>query len=805
MRKPGAIILVLAATNLFGCRSEKPDPGRYPVIPFPQELEAGSGSFVLGEGTRIVLFAGEDPELRAILDRWAEDVRAATSLPLPVVFDAGGEDTDAILVHLEEGGDGIGTAAVPAGQGLPGIAAESYKLDVRRGGVTLEASALPGIFYGLETLGQLIATGENDSSPGFAIPAVGIDDAPRFRYRGMHLDVGRHFFPVSFVKRYLDFLAAYKMNVFHWHLTEDQGWRIEILGFPRLTEVGSCRAETILEKNFDPYIGDGTPYCGFYTQDEIREVVEYARKRFITVIPEIEMPGHSVAALAAYPELACTPGPFEVSTRWGVTEDIYCPKEETFAFLEEVLTEVMALFPSPYLHIGGDEAPKDRWEESEIAQEVILREGLADEDELQSWFARRIESFLNAHGRNLVGWDEILEGGLAPNATVMSWRGTAGGTDAARQGHDVIMTPNSYVYLDYYQGDTIQEPLAIGGFSPLEKVYAFEPVPQDLSRREVAHILGAQGNVWTEYMATTEYVEYMILPRMLALSEVVWSPRDVRDWGSFFLRLPAHLTRLDGMGANYRIPDVFGLEGDQLTLADTVVVALAAPVEDGAIRYTLDGTEPGPGSPRFVGPFTMGVDQRGVEVAARVVLPDGRAGAVRRTRFRRAHLARPTPLPRGERAQGLVGRVLPGEFPSVDSIPSPGSPAAFAGSAAAVPRVTLPPAAPRQSFGMILDGFLRVPRDGIYTFFLSSDDGSRLSVAGEVVVDHDGYHSMSEKQGQAALRRGWHAVQVLFFQGGGGAGVKLEVAGPGMTRREVPAYWFAHSPDAGSLVERDRQ
>jgi hexosaminidase len=368
----------------------------------------------------------------------------------------------------------------------------------------------------------------------------------------MHLDVGRHFFPVEFIKRYIDLMAMYKMNRFHWHLTEDQGWRIEIKKYPRLTEVGAFRRETILEKNFDPYVGDGERYGGFYTQDEVREIVAHAQTRYITVIPEIEMPGHSVAAIAAYPELACTDGPFDVSTIWGVHEDIYCPKEETFTFLEDVLLEVMDLFPSTYIHIGGDEAPKARWEESDVAQEVISREGLADEHELQSYFIRRIETFLRAHGRKLIGWDEILEGGLAPEATVMSWRGFGPGMEAARQGHDVIMTPTSVTYFDYYQADPESEPLAIGGLITLEDVYAFEPVPDSLSWNEGQHVLGAQANVWTEYMKTTDYVEYMVFPRMLALSEVVWTPAKKRDWDFFVSRLPSNFELLDRYGVNYR-------------------------------------------------------------------------------------------------------------------------------------------------------------------------------------------------------------------------------------------------------------
>jgi hexosaminidase len=592
------------------------------------------------------------------------------------------------------------------------VEAEGYELEVSPRRVTLVAGDYPGIFYGLETLSQLVTRTPDPDPGGWIIPSVDIDDVPRFPYRGLHLDVGRHFFSVDFIKRYLDILAAYKMNVFHWHLTEDQGWRIEIQGYPRLTEVGSCRSETIVEKSFDPYVGDGTEYCGFYTQEEIREVVAYARDRFIMVIPEIEMPGHSVAALAAYPELACTEGPFQVATRWGVTRDIYCPREETFEFLQNVLTEVMELFPSPYIHIGGDEAPKDRWEESEVAQEVIRREGLADEDELQSWFIRRMEAFLNEGGRSLVGWDEILEGGLAPNATVMSWRGEAGGIAAAQQGHDVIMTPNSHLYLDYYQGDTIQEPLAIGGLSPLEEVYAYEPIPQELTAMEARHVLGAQGNVWTEYMKTTDYVEYMVIPRLLALSEVVWSPRASREWKHFSRRLPRHFGRLDAMGVNYRIPDVTGLESDRLTLEDWTPIDLRAPVEGGEIRFTMDGTDPGPESPLFNGPFSVALDGEGVEVAARVVLSDGRMGAIRRATFKMAGMAPATSLPGTRRGQGLRATVVPGAFASVKEFPPSGGGEASAES---------PPPTPSEDPGMGPGGELRHHLPGLHPGTLARD------------------------------------------------------------------------------------
>tara|TARA_B100001146_G_C16177015_1_gene432823 strand:+ start:299 stop:1939 length:1641 start_codon:yes stop_codon:yes gene_type:complete len=532
-------ICVVAAGLSSACST----PRNPSVIPQPVQMEVGRGIFDLDADTRIVL-TNPTNEVQQLTESWARPIRATSGFNLQLVDTPSDAPSNTITLRLSR------DASHPA---------EGYRLNVTSDVVTVEAKTPAGLFYGLQTLTQLLSGGH---SSGWSVPVVQIVDAPRFAYRGMHLDVGRHFFPVAFVKKYIDLLAMYKMNKFHWHLTDDQGWRIEIKKYPKLTEIGAYRKETVVGKNFErfdrPYVGDGQPHGGFYTQDEVREVVAYARARYIDVIPEIEMPGHATAALAAYPELACTDGPFNVPTTWGIFEDVFCPKEETFQFLEDVLTEVIALFPSQYIHIGGDEVLKVRWKESELAQEVITREGLADEDELQSYFIKRIESFLQAQGRRLIGWDEILEGGLAPDATVMSWRGMEGGIEAARQGHDVIMTPTSHTYFDYYQGDPVQEPLAIRGLTPLEKVYGFEPVPETLSAEDAAHILGAQGNVWTEYMATTDHVEYMVFPRMLALAEVVWSPQELRNWEDFVQRLPAQLQHLDTLGVNYRQPEVGG-------------------------------------------------------------------------------------------------------------------------------------------------------------------------------------------------------------------------------------------------------
>jgi hexosaminidase len=435
---------------------------------------------------------------------------------------------------------------------------EGYTLDVSSKRILITGDDISGLFYGIQSLRQLLPVELEDAKKAKAlssvkIPAVYIRDYPLFSYRGMHLDVARHFFDVDFVKRYIDLMAMHKFNTFHWHLTEDQGWRIEIKKYPRLTEIGAWRKETLIGHGArPPFEYDGIPYGGFYTQDQIKEVVAYAAARHVTVIPEIELPGHAIAALAAYPELGCTGGPYEVVTRWGIFEDAFCAGNEvTFEFFENVLSEVVELFPSQYIHIGGDECLKNRWKECPKCQERKATEGLADEHELQSYFIHRIEEFLLTKNRNIIGWDEILEGGLAPNATVMSWRGLQGGIEAARMGHDVIMTPVNYCYFDYYQADPETQPLAIGGYLTLKQVYSFNPIPAELNETEAKHVLGGQANVWTEYIKTPEHAEYMVFPRAVALSEILWSPRSKQDFDDFSSRLDVHKKRLDVLNVNY--------------------------------------------------------------------------------------------------------------------------------------------------------------------------------------------------------------------------------------------------------------
>ena len=512
------------------------------LIPQPRKVELQTGKHRLTPEFRIGVESRQFAQLGKYL---RSRLILATNYDFDVVVGEGWSKVSGLRLHIDE-------------RLLDTLGEEGYRLTVSKRNAEFLAATPTGLFYAIQTYCQLLPPeiGAKSVQRGidWVAPCIKIEDVPRFGWRGMMLDSGRHFFSVDAIKAFLDQMARHKMNRFHWHLTEDQGWRLAIRAEPKLTEVGARRSETPILS--DRNNGDGQPYGGFYSQEDVREIVAYAAERHIMVIPEIEMPGHCQAALAVHPELSCTGGPFEVATRWGVHRDVYCAgTDETFHFLARVLTEVHDLFPAPYIHIGGDECPKDRWKDCERCQKRIADEGLEDETELQAWFIQRMEAWLNARDRQIIGWDEILEGELAPNATVMSWRGVQGGIAAAKQGHDVIMSPTSHCYLDYFQSkNTEGEPPAIGGYLPLRNVYAFEPIPVELTEDEAQHILGAQGNVWTEYIATPEHMEYMSWPRGCAIAERVWSAKDVRDFDEFSVRLEAHLARMKVLGVNFRAP-----------------------------------------------------------------------------------------------------------------------------------------------------------------------------------------------------------------------------------------------------------
>jgi hexosaminidase len=513
--------------------------GDIALIPYPRRLKRREASWELKEAAALQASTGLAGELAYL----AGILRRATGFPVPV-------------------SESVSTAAIRLSlrSELEILGREGYRLEVGESGVELQAASATGIFRGIQTLLQLFPPSIYGTGPRagakWLLPQIEIEDAPRFSWRGAMLDCSRHFRPVAFIRKFIDELAYHKLNVFHWHLTDDQGWRIEIKKYPRLTEIGAWRKGTWLGHREGASRHDGIPHGGYYAQEDVREIVRYAAERHITIVPEIEMPGHAQAAVAAYPELGCTDQPVEVWTEWGVSENIYRPDEKVFRFLEDVLTEVLELFPSTFIHIGGDEAAKRQWDESPDIQALMKAAGVKDSHEMQSYFIRHFDTFLAKRGRRLIGWDEILEGGLAEGASVMSWRGMEGGLAAAQQGHDVVMTPTSHTYLDAYQSRATDcEPLAIGGFVPLETAHAFEPVPPELPADKARHILGMQGQLWGEYIPTVEHLEYMAFPRLAALAEVGWCDLPRRDFAAFRRDLSLHLKRLDIRQVRYRSLD----------------------------------------------------------------------------------------------------------------------------------------------------------------------------------------------------------------------------------------------------------
>ena len=589
-------LIILACAFVFGsCQPTKTfKESELALIPQPQKMVLGESSFKFGKETKLVV---ENAEQQAIAAQLAGLFEKAAGLKLTIsVGDS--EGSDQVFFKTE-----------------PSMSAEGYSLEVFKNRIQIQAAKPAGFFYAIQTLRQLlpaeIESAQNQPKVEWLVPVIAISDQPAFKWRGFMLDVSRHFFPKEDVLKMIDYLALHKINTLHLHLVDDQGWRIEIRKYPKLTEVGAWRVDRE-DKHWNSRAkqeaGEKATYGGFYTQNDIKEMVIYAQSRYIDIVPEIEMPAHVTAALAAYPQLACTKGPFTVLPGgvWPIT-DIYCAgKDSTFLFIEDVLTEVMDLFPSKYMHIGGDEATKTEWEKCPLCQKRIKVEGLKNVGELQSYFIKRIEKFVKSKNKVLLGWDEIIEGGLPAEATVMSWRGIKGGIEAANLGHDVVMTPTSECYFDYLQGPMDQEPLGIGGYLPLSKVYAFNPLPQELSAEGAKHILGAQGNLWTEYVPNLKHAEYMAFPRIAAMAEVLWSPKEVRNWESFSRRIQTFFKRYDQMGINY---SKSAYKVSAKTQFDAVkkqlAVSLSSELAGVEIHYTIDGSEPTMQSAVYTNPILL--------------------------------------------------------------------------------------------------------------------------------------------------------------------------------------------------------
>ena len=574
----------LAGLLMTACSNQPTTVANYEVVPMPLEINTTQqASFLLKSGVTVYYPAGNE-KMQRNAEFLASYVKAQTGIELQVQAGEGGKG--GIVLQL----------------GLTNDNPEAYQLKVDASQVVISSPSEAGVFYGIQTLRKAVDVAEGSN---VELPAVEINDQPRFGYRGMMLDVGRHFFSMDEIKTYIDMMALHNINRFHWHLSEDQGWRIEIKKYPKLTEIGSMRKETVIGHNSGKY--DGKPYGGFYTQEQAKEIVAYAAERYITVIPEIDLPGHMQAALAAYPELGCTGGPYEVWTQWGVSDNVLCAgNDQTIQFIKDVLAEIVEIFPSEYIHVGGDECPKVKWSTCPKCQARIKALGLKSdnkhtkEERLQSYVIHEAEEFLNSKGRKMIGWDETLEGGLAPNATVMSWRGEAGGIEAAKQHHDVVMTPNTYLYFDYYQSkDTETEPMAIGGYLPIERVYSYEPMPKSLSPEEQKYIVGVQANLWTEYIPDFKQVQYMVLPRVAALSESQWCAPEKKNYEAFLQRVSRLVNIYAKNGWNYAT-HIFDVMLDLKPNTETGTLdAVARTIDNAPIYYTLDGSEPTTASEKY--------------------------------------------------------------------------------------------------------------------------------------------------------------------------------------------------------------
>lgn len=711
------------------------------IIPMPASLQQQEGRFLLSSSSS---FYAPTPEAKTIAEFFAAKLKNSTGFNFAIA-------------DAEKDG-GISLLIDPAME----INEEGYRLDVTPQGVKIQAKTPQGVFYGMQSFLQLLPAEVESPSVvkniEWSAPCVSIDDAPRFAYRGMMLDPCRHFIPVENVKKQLDVLSLFKINTFHWHLTDDQGWRIEIKKYPKLTEIGSKRID-----------GEGTEYGGFYTQEEIKDIVAYAAERFITVIPELETPGHELAAISAYPELSCKGQPTTPRIIWGVEDIVMCPgKEDMFKFLEDVVEEMVPLFPGTYFHIGGDECPKSSWKNCPACQARIKAEGLKTdknhtaEERLQSYVIQRMEKMLAKHGKKIIGWDEILEGGLSPEATVMSWRGEAGGIASALQDHDAIMTPGGNgMYLDTFQGDSKIEPVSIGGYTLLEKVYSYNPVPDTLvTLGKDKHIKGVQANHWSEYMYNTDIMEYRMYPRMLAVSEIAWTPLDKKDYKDFERRINNAYVRLDGHDVNYHIPQPEQPNGscNFVAFVDSTSLTFKTTRPETMV-YTLDGTDPTPLSTQYTEPIKV---TETTTLKIRTVLPSGKMSPVRNITVEKQALApakvveKTTPGLKMKMADGTffkaseLNKATEWKEMTVKSLRDIRSQVESTESMRGV-----------KQYGAIATGYVDIPEDGVYYFTTNNDE---VWINGKLLISNEGeVKRFSRNDKSVALAKGLHELKVVFL------------------------------------------
>jgi len=702
------------------------------VIPLPLHIHQGEGNFTLNAST--VLIYPAERELEEIVKLCSAKILRSGGIALKPAEKKGASNYIVLAYDQQLSHD------------------EAYQLIISSKSITLNFKTTRGAFYGLQTFLQLlppeIESDQTIKNVHWSIPCVSIKDEPRFSWRGFHLDVSRHFMSVDFIKKQLDVLALYKINKFHWHLTDDQGWRIEIKKYPKLTDIGAKRIE-----------GDGSIHEGFYTQAQIREVVAYAKARCIDVIPEIEMPGHALACLAAYPELSCTGGPFVPRNIWGVENEVFCAgKEETFHFLEDVMQEIIPLFPFQYIHIGGDECPKDRWNACPKCKERMAREHLKDSHELQSYFIQRMEKIVQSKGKKMIGWDEILEGGLSPSANVMSWRGEAGGIAAANMGHDVIMSPSNYMYINYYQGDRKIEPIANDFDIPCERLYNYEPIPTHIQQDKQKHILGAQANLWTEYIYEETMAEYQMYPRIIALAELTWTSKEQKNYTHFRERLNRQWIRLDAHHINYYIPSPEGVTS-QVAFTESASIDLHTSDLVDKIVYTTDGSVPHASSNVYTKPLII-TQNTIIQIAS--VVKHGKISKPRTITLQKETF-KPA-LQIGNTKQGLQCRTSYGYYLTVATLENAKEWITSRVDSMAQANTTL-------SWGNLIDtknfkaveltGYIEILEDGVYYF---SSDQDQVWISDQLLINNDGeVKRFSKHDGSIALAKGKHSLKIIYL------------------------------------------
>lgn len=762
----GLVSLFLLQTLLCFGQADK----NFGIIPAPKYILKNQGVFNFNPQTVIYCQNQIDTKIATL---FKDFIKQKLGLILPIFIINNSKNANCVVFSNPE---------------TQNLASEAYTLNIDSNKIEISGNQ-KGMFYAIQTLFQLV-NGYN-----LTLPAVTINDEPRYAYRGLHLDVSRHFYPITFIKQYLDLMAMYKLNNFHWHLTDDQGWRIEIKKYPLLTQVGGYRNQTLIGNFHDrmPQWFDNKPYGGFYSQQEIKEIVAYADGKFINIIPEIDMPGHSLAALAAYPHLACgkNPGQFKTAERWGIFDDIFCAgKDSTFIFLEDVLTEVMQLFPSKYIHIGGDEVIKTKWKTCPYCQKTIRKQKLKDENQLQSYFIERIEKFVNKNGRLIIGWDEILDGGLAPNATVMSWQSVQGGINAAKQKHSAIMCPSTMgLYLDHTQGKSDQEPLSIGGDGRIEKIYAYNPTPAGLSSQFTNYIIGVQANMWTEYMPTTTKVEYMLMPRLQALSEIAWTTLENKNYTNFTnQRLALHLSWFDKTELLYRVPTAIGAKDTSINITNSYTFFWQPPVIGAKIYYTIDGYTPNSTTHLYTQPLQVFVpygEKRAVKSV--VITPSGKQSAITTTWLINQNPYQAIADSLNKQA-GIKYYYVPKLFKLTTEIDT-----CKATNTGVIPTISINKILNKaREYGVIFEGFINVNEDAVFEFSLNSDDGSKLYIDDDLLIDNDLKHARFQLSAGANLKKGLHKIKVAYFDVGPGSVLQVFIKGTDGKKIEIPGVMLFH-------------